>query len=304
MITEEIRSYEVSLWTLQDEFITVLKWSDVEQEGRIQEPKMVLKVDGTEELSFSIPMYLYYRVESPKPHLEKRENPIWYNTRNGNLIAGMRKIKVTFNKYSDDEEVFEFLITKVTEEHEKDQLFCKVECEGLAFHELGKRGYKYDLSQDNFELDNKAWKENGVWTKRDGTEVTTQPIENVQYWCEQCDLTPLPSDPAEIDPTRWYYKIDMHWDSFNGTSANRDSNIVYEEEFASSWSSTLIPQEIEAYKEKARPVKASESNIYNITQTIAETFEIYCRYEYGYDENYHINSRTIIFYNNFIRDRD
>lgn len=304
MITEEIRSYEVSLWTLQDEFITVLKWSDVEQEGRIQEPKMVLKVDGTEELSFSIPMYLYYRVESPKPHLEKRENPIWYNTRNGNLIAGMRKIKVTFNKYSDDEEVFEFLITKVTEEHEKDQLFCRVECEGLAFHELGKRGYKYDLSQDNFELDNKAWKENGVWTKRDGTEVTTQPIENVQYWCEQCDLTPLPSDPAEIDPTRWYYKIDMHWDSFNGTSANRDSNIVYEEEFASSWSSTLIPQEIEAYKEKARPVKASESNIYNITQTIAETFEIYCRYEYGYDENYHINSRTIIFYNNFIRDRD
>ena len=304
MITEEIRSYEVSLWTLQDEFITVLKWSDVEQEGRIQEPKMTLRIDGTENCSFSIPMYLHYWVEAPKAHLEKKENPIWYNTRNGNLIAGMRKAKVIFNKYTDDEKVFEFLITKVTEEHEKDQLFCKVECEGLAFHELGKRGYKYDLSQDNFELDNKAWKENGVWTKRDGTEVSTQPIENVQYWCEQCDLQPLPSDPALIDPTRWYYKIDMHWDSFSGTSSNRESNVVYEEEFASSWSSTLIPQEVEAYKEKARPIKASESNIYNITQTIAETFEIYCRYEYGYDENYHIISRTIIFYNNFIKDRD
>jgi hypothetical protein len=36
MITEEIRSYEVSLWTLQDDFITVLKWSDVEQKGRIE----------------------------------------------------------------------------------------------------------------------------------------------------------------------------------------------------------------------------------------------------------------------------
>lgn len=32
-LKKEIRSYEVSLWTLQDEFITVLKWSDVEQKG-------------------------------------------------------------------------------------------------------------------------------------------------------------------------------------------------------------------------------------------------------------------------------
>jgi len=35
ILKKEVRSYEVSLWTLQDEFITVLKWSNVEQKGRI-----------------------------------------------------------------------------------------------------------------------------------------------------------------------------------------------------------------------------------------------------------------------------
>jgi len=39
--------------------------------------------------------------------------------------------------------------------------------------------------------------------------------------------------------------------------------------------------------------------MYNITQTLAETFGIFCRYEYDYDENYHIIGRNIIFYNSF-----
>ena len=69
-----IRSYEVSIWSLQDSFITVLKWADMDNKGQIQEPKMVLDVDGTQDFSFSIPMYL-----NPG-----QENPIWYNTLNGN----------------------------------------------------------------------------------------------------------------------------------------------------------------------------------------------------------------------------
>jgi len=28
-----IRSYEVSIWTLQDSFITVLKWANIENKG-------------------------------------------------------------------------------------------------------------------------------------------------------------------------------------------------------------------------------------------------------------------------------
>jgi len=45
----------------------------------------------------------------------------------------MRKIKVIFNKATDDEAVFEFVIIHVEEDHEGDILTCSVECEGLAF---------------------------------------------------------------------------------------------------------------------------------------------------------------------------
>lgn len=59
MIHEEIRSYEVSLWTLQDAFISVLKWSNIENTGTIENPKMILSDDGTQSFTFSIPMYIY-----------------------------------------------------------------------------------------------------------------------------------------------------------------------------------------------------------------------------------------------------
>ena len=61
---------------------------------------------------------------------------------------GMRKIKVIFNKATDYEKVFEFIITKVTKVHENDKPQCDVHCEGLAFHELGKIGYKIEFSTD------------------------------------------------------------------------------------------------------------------------------------------------------------
>ena len=71
VLEKEVRSYEVSIWTLQDEFITVLKWSNLENKGRIQNPKMTLADDGTQELKFSIPMYCY------DPNINQLiENPI------------------------------------------------------------------------------------------------------------------------------------------------------------------------------------------------------------------------------------
>ena len=37
MTQQEVRSYEVSVWTLQDSFITVLKPSNLEPKGQLQE---------------------------------------------------------------------------------------------------------------------------------------------------------------------------------------------------------------------------------------------------------------------------
>ena len=114
MITEEIRSYEVSLWTLQDEFITVLKWSDVEQDRRIQEPKITIDIDGTQNFTFSVPMYLNVRKDvNFGATIGHEENPIWYTIKDEKLLIGMRKVKVIFNKMTEDEEVLDFLITKV-----------------------------------------------------------------------------------------------------------------------------------------------------------------------------------------------
>ena len=193
MITEEIRSYEVSVWTLQDEFITVLKWSDIEQKGRIENPKMILNIDGTQEFTFSIPMY-YYK------NGKLIDNPNWYNVENGNLIEGLRKIKVIFNKGNKElEEVFEFLVINMDDSHEKDIASCEVKCEGLAFHELGKQGYKITLSQENFEEKYKKW------TESDKSEP--EPTFTLDYWCGDKETCDLPVRPTEgiIDPNTWYY---------------------------------------------------------------------------------------------------
>jgi len=54
----------------------------------------------------------------------------------------------------------------------------------------------------------------------------------------------------------------MNWDSFDTTRA---SDVVYENEYTSSWTSNLRPNTVESMREKARPIDINESNIYNIT---------------------------------------
>ena len=293
---QEIRSYEVSIWTLQDDFITVLKYANVENKGQIQDGKAKFNVDGTQELTFTIPMYLYnYQTNI----LE--ENPIWYNTRNGNIAIDMRKIKLIFNKESDDEKVYEFLITKINERHSNDQLFCDVSCEGLAFHELGKIGYKVSLTPDDFYNDDYDWFKEERWTDSNGNVHNEQPIANLQYWLNKFLSTSYSS------PNEWYYTIEMNYGAYvNGNS--RSTSVVYEEPYASSWSvngnGDLTVLREEQYAEKERLVELEESNIYNLTQNLAETFEVFCRYEYSHDKNYHITGRKIIFYNNFIYENE
>ena len=121
----------------------------------------MLNNDSIDTLDFKIPMYLQVW-DSATEQMQKVENPIWYNTTNGNLIEGLRKIKVIFNKQTAYERVFEFLITEVKEEHTRDQTYCSVKAENQIFHELGKIGYKVNLSQANFELVYEDWIKGGA----------------------------------------------------------------------------------------------------------------------------------------------
>lgn len=297
MVQEEVRNYEISVWTLQDDFITVLKAANIQRKGQTEEGELKLNVDGTQELSFSIPMYIYDGVN-------RIENPSWYSYKHGALIANMRKIKVILNKNTEYEDVFEFLIIKVTEKHDKGELYCEVECEGLAFHELGKTGYKISLSPDDFEEEYREWFEDEERKEED------EPQENIQYWLDKF-MEPYPDDNEFIDAATWYYSIEMDWSSytqFNGKAmVPRDSNKIYEDEYVASWefndsNDTLYPRQVEGYKEKWRPMEVEESNKYNLTQDLAEKFGVYCKYVYEHDKNYRITARRVIFYNNFIEE--
>lgn len=288
---EKIRSYEVSIWTLQDDFITVLKPSDLENKGQIEEGIARMNVDGTRELNFRIPMYIEPGVE----------NPAWYNVRKGFIIANMRKIKVIFNKSTEDEYVLEFLITNVDETHENDQLYCEVKCEGLAFHELGKRGYKLALNSDDYYMDDNV----AAWYDGDSTYQTTheEPIANIQYWLNKF-ITPLPENSDDINPNTWYYEICMDWSSLAATGL--ESNRIYDEEYATTWTTEnnkLVAASVMPPKEKSRLVDIEESNYYNITQQLAEIFGVFCKYIYEHDANYHITCRKVVFYNSFYSDK-
>lgn len=276
IVNRNPRSYEVSIWTLQDSFITVLKSPYLEHKGQIENPELSLKDDSEDTFSFRIPMYI-------QRNGKRIENPGWYNTRNGNLIADMRKLKVIFNKEEENEQVFEFLVTKVTEKHEGFETWCEVESEGLAFHELGKTGYNIELSGDLFFI------EYNDWLDEDG-DLETEPVNNINYWIDKV-----------LDNTLWDYEICMDWNGYS----NRESEKVYEDAYVSDWninSDILTPGEIIYETEKLRLVEGQDSNRFNLLQTIAETFGVYCKFQYEYDENYHIIGRTVVFYNNFFQE--
>lgn len=293
LVMRDIRNYEISVWTLQDDFITVLKHSNLENKGQIQDGEMTLNVDGTQELSFSIP--LYYSVNGVLT-----KNPLWDLYKDGVLAANLKKLKVIMNKNTPDVEIYELMILRVTERHEKNELYCDVECEGLAFQELGKQGYKISLSSDDFFAEDLEW-------FQEGGSLESQPVATLQYWCNKF-LQPYPETSSSLNPKIWYYQVKMDWSAFSTVnSASRDSSKVYEDEFIGNWTvnnDTLVPGEIVEAKEKARLVDLEESNIYNLTQDLAETFGIYCRYEFDHDDQYHITGRKIVFYNNFFEEEE
>lgn len=305
MIKRTIRPYEMSLWTLQDSFLTILKGIGINEKGQIESPKILIRNDGTLELNFSIPMY---RQENG----ELIENPLWFDTKNGTLMVNLRKIKVIFNKGEQGEEVLEFVISKVTETHTDGKLICEVFAEGLAFQELGKIGYKISLNQDIFLLEYEDW-----WANKSSR---AEPVATLNYWADKI-----------FKNSNWSYSVQMDWSGYDGiipklggknyseltkeekeelnnsrvNAGYRRLDKVYEEEYIASWDvdedkQTITPHETVAFEEKARMVEIEKSNIYNATQTLAETFGVYCKYKYHYDENYHIIGRECIFYNNFL----
>ena len=109
----------------------------------------------------------------------------------------------------------------------------------------------------------------------------------------------------------------MDWSNYSD-AAQRETNKMYDDIQVTKWDvveGKLVPMETSALQEKAGYVNSDRgSNKYNITQTIAETFGVFCVYEYKcaangqfvktyYDEEKkcYMTGRTAVFYNRAIK---
>lgn len=297
----QLRSYEVSIWTLQDSFITVLKAADTEHKGAIQNGTFEISDDGTETLNFTVPKFYRFRGKLIP-------NPLWQYILDGHIVANMHKIKLIFNKAAEDESIFELLVTNVSDNHEADALTCDITCEGLAFHELGKIGYKISLSDEDFLDENEEWfnEYHQLFEENQVEDYATlnppeAPIMNLQYWNDKIFYY-TDEEGNRQQKYAWDYVLQMDW-SDTSVAEDRSPQRVYDEEYVASWDldqnkGEIYPTRIEKFKEKSRSIESEQSNIYNITQTIAEKFGVYCKYVYDHDENYHIIGKHVIYYNN------
>jgi hypothetical protein len=78
----------------------------------------------------------------------------------------------------------------------------EVSAEGLAFHELGKIGYKISLSADDFDNASYEWFSSGM--------VGDEPINNINYWND------IVFKNADGDwKYDWTYEVCMDWSSFS-----------------------------------------------------------------------------------------
>ena len=149
------------------------------------------------------------------------------------------------------------VIVGVEERHDKDQLYCDVTCEGLAFHELGKVGYRISLNSEDYNEEDFEW--------FIGDQSTPEPRATLDYWNRK----------MLVNRTDWTYEVQMDWAQFTGYNPPCDSTKVYEDEYVSSWTSNgdmMSASAVERTKEKERLVDLEESNIYNISQELAKTF--------------------------------
>lgn len=108
----------------------------------------------------------------------------------------------------------------------------------------------------------------------------------------------------------------------------RDEETVYEDAYVANWTvakkttengaeeTMLVPVKVTSFEEKARYVNCQNSNKYNITQSIAEAFGVFCSYEYEVDQQGYFKGtywddigrvwtgKKVVFYNRAVKTDD
>lgn len=276
---------------------------------------MSIEKNGTQSFTCKVPKY--YLNEN---HNEKEINPRWQDIENGILAENTRVLKITIQFSENEKKTFPFIIDKIINRRNNNfTVYKEITASGLAFQELGKIGYKLELNKNTLEQDFAKdsttlatidyWLDKVFPNEKDENGVITKWLSP---WCYEIrmdwrgyfdELSNTFIDGGTAGQTNGYnfydsknaswINRDKNWLEINsGTSGplykNRDETKIYENPYVSDWDiigNKLSPISTESFSEKARYIDCVNSNKYNITQTLAETFEVFCDYEYSCDQN-------------------
>ena len=278
-------TYEISLWTHDDKFISILAQSSKYYAREAFNPIFKINTNGEINLSFTIPIIIFNKETNTW-----EDNTLWYNTlKNNHSLSNEQKVKLIFDKNKKNSDgtyahtIYETVITNLIERRDGHKLYCDVQCVGYAFKWLGKTGYNITLDSDTVLLDEE--------------ENNTTIYPTINYWLDKI----FPKNDDGTWATSWGYKIQMN---YAGIGNNRDSSKIYEDDDIINWiekdDGTLKPLYNSEPIEKQRFPTISESNKYNITQDLAELFEVFIRYDFLYEDTnnpFKITRGLVVFYN-------
>lgn len=236
------------------------------------------------------------------------ENPRWVDINNGVLAENTRVLKV-FLQTGNETKVFPFVVDKITDSRDNNfSVYRKIEASGLAFAELGKVGYKLELSQETLTIERELNKDYNI-------------LPTINYWLDKVFPNKKDENGNIIEwLSPWCYEIRMDWSHY--TDELREQTKIYTDAYISSWgilesesedtADKMVAEGIVLSEEKARFINCKNSNKYNITQDIAEAFEVFCVYEYKCAKNGQFihsyqqdgkrwTGRKVVFYNRAIK---
>jgi len=182
----------------------------------VLEPKITISEDGSQSFTCSIPKFYI----NPETNF-REENPRWTDANNGILAENTRILKAFVN-LGKETKVFPFIINEIKDKRDSHfATYKEVTGAGLAFSELGKVGYKIELSQ---ELLLSEYEDN------------TDLIPTIDYWLDKVFPNVRDEKSGKIIKwlTPWCYEIRMDWSHYADKDM-RESNKIYDDAYTSSW---------------------------------------------------------------------
>lgn len=266
---------KISIFSHEDDYIDLLYSSNEEFEGQITSPVVVEQSTGIKTFSFLIPLKIFINGKI-------LDNPRW------DYLVNQYKIRV-----AEDDRIEEFVMNNFVEKHdENDQIVMEVSCESLAEFELSKIGYNI-----NFD-------ENSLYIYKEGTDPSdsdNSPIglhtADIHFWNKEL-----------LKNTDWTYEVESYYEKDNElASDNRQqipteeepyvgTNQFYENDRIIDYDDNNNPIKASSYTIKERIIKESKSNIFNISQTIAENFEVWVGYQISYEDG-KVKEKKILYKN-------